>query len=120
MAARSPRHLAERPVRFGKSRPQVVFLAALLSIALLTVVVGIATRDEGSARRGAAPATTAQRGGGGAAATTAPAGEQVRPTPGNLLQGADFERDLAGWTPLGGARLQRVEGGPRPVRSDRG
>jgi hypothetical protein len=110
MAARSPRHLAERPVRFGKSRPQVVFLAALLSIALLTVVVGIATRDEGSARRGAAPATTAQRG-GGATATTAPAGAQIRPTPGNLLQGADFERDLAGWTPLGGARLQRVEGG---------
>jgi hypothetical protein len=107
MAARSPRHLAERPVRFGKSRPQVVFLAALLSIALLTVVVGIATRDEGSARRGAAPATTAQRSGG----ATAPAGEQVRPTPGNLLQGADFERDLAGWTSLGGARLQRVEGG---------
>jgi hypothetical protein len=96
-------------MRFGKSRPQVVFLTALLSIALLTVLVVIATRDEGSAPRGAAPATTAQRGGGGATATTA--GEQIRPTPGNLLQGTDFERDLAGWTSLGGARLQRVEGG---------
>ena len=111
MAASSPRHLAERPVRFGRSRPRVVFLAALLSIALLTLVIGIATRGEGPARRGAAPATTAQRGRGAATATTEPAGEQIRPTPGNLLQGADFERDLAGWIPLGGARLQRVEGG---------
>jgi hypothetical protein len=110
MAARSPRHLAERPVRFGRSRPQVVFLAALASIALLTLVIGLATRGEEPAPRGAAPATTAQ-GGRGGAATTAPAGQPIRPTPGNLLQGGDFERDLAGWTPLGGARLQRVQGG---------
>jgi len=111
MAARPPRHLAERPVRFGRPRPQVVFLAALASIALLTLVIGLATRDEAPAPRGAAPATTAQRGGGGATVTTAPAGKPIRPTPGNLLQGGDFERDLAGWAPLGGARLQRVEGG---------
>jgi hypothetical protein len=110
MAARSPRHLADRPVRYGRPRPQVVFLAAVASIALLTLVIGLATRGEAPAPRGAAPATTAQRG-GGAATTTAPAGKPIRPTPGNLLQGGDFERDLAGWTPLGGARLRRVEGG---------
>jgi hypothetical protein len=110
MAARPPRHLAERPLRLGGSRPQLVFLAALLSIALVTVAVALVTRGE--APPGAAPATTAQGGrGGGATTTTAAAGAQVRPTPGNLLQGADFERDLAGWAPLGGARLQRVEGG---------
>jgi hypothetical protein len=110
MAARPPRHLAERPLRLGGSRPQLVFLAALLSIALVTVAVALVTRGE--APPGAAPATTAQGGrGGGATTTTAAAGAQVRPTPGNLLQGADFERDLAGWTPLGGARLERVEGG---------
>jgi hypothetical protein len=110
MAARSPRHLAERPVRFGRPRPQLVFLAALASIALLTLVIGLATRDEAPAPRGTAP-TTARRGGGGATVTTAPAGEPIRSTPGNLLQGGDFERDLAGWAPLGGARLERVEGG---------
>jgi len=111
MAARPPRHLAERPVRLGGSRPQVVFLAALLSIAIVTVAIALVTRDEGPASGGAAPATTAERGRGGATTTTATAGAQVRPTPGNLLQGADFERDLGGWTPLGGASLQRVEGG---------
>jgi hypothetical protein len=110
MAARPPRHLAERPLRLGGSRPQLVFLAALLSIALVTVAVALVTRDAPPPPPGAAPATTAQ-GGGGATTTAAAAGAQVRPTPGNLLQGADFERDLAGWAPLGGARLQRVEGG---------
>ena len=112
MAARSPRHLAERPVRLGGSRLQMLLLAALLSIAVVTVAIALVSRDEGHAPRGAAaPATTAERGGGGVTTTTASAGAQVRPTPGNLLQGADFERDLAGWTPLGGASLQRVEGG---------
>ena len=111
MAARSPRHLAERPVRFGRPRPQLVFLAALASIALLTLVIGLATRDEAPAPRGAAPATTAAQGGRGGPATTAPAGKPIRSTPGNLLQGGDFERDLAGWAPLGGARLERVQGG---------
>jgi hypothetical protein len=110
MAARPPRHLAERPVRSGRLRPQVVLLAALLSIALLTLLVGLTTRGEAPAPRGAAP-STAQGGRGGPATTAAPAGKPIRPTPGNLLQGGDFERDLAGWTPLGGARLQRVEGG---------
>jgi hypothetical protein len=111
MAARPPRHLADRPLRLSASRPQLVFLAALLSIVLVTVAVALVTRDEAPAPTGAAPATA--QGGRGAAATTttAAAGAQVRPTPGNLLQGADFERDLAGWAPLGGARLQRVEGG---------
>lgn len=111
MAARPPRHLAERPVRYGRPRVQILFLVALASIALLTLVVGLATRGEAPAPRGTAPATTAQRGGGGATVTTTPAGKPVRSTPGNLLQGGDFERDLAGWAPLGGARLQRVEGG---------
>jgi len=111
MAARPPRHLAERPLRLAGSRPQVVFMAALVSIALVTVAIALVTRDEAPAPSGAAAATTAERGRGGATATTATTGAQVRPTPGNLLQGADFERDLAGWTPLGGARLQRVEGG---------
>jgi hypothetical protein len=110
MAARPPRHLAEPPLRFGGSRLQMLFVAALLSIALVTVAVAVVTRDEAPAPRGAAPATTAQ-GGRGATTTTATAGAQVRPTPGNLLQGADFERDLAGWAPLGGASLRRVEGG---------
>jgi hypothetical protein len=112
MAARPPRHLAEPPLRLGGLRPQVVFVAALLSIALVTVVIALVTRDQAPAPRRAAPATTAPGGRGGATTpTTAPAGGQIRPTPGNLLQGADFERDLAGWAPLGGTRLQRVEGG---------
>jgi hypothetical protein len=111
MAARPPRHLAERPLRLSGSRVQLLFLAALLSIALLTVAVALVTRDEAPAPGGAAPATTAPGGRDRAATTTTAAGAQVRPTPGNLLQGADFERDLAGWAPLGGARLQRVEGG---------
>jgi hypothetical protein len=110
MATRPPRHLAERPLRLGGSRPQVVFVAALLSIALVTVAIALVTRGE-APPPGAAPATTAQGGRGGATTTTATPGAQVRPTPGNLLQGADFERDLAGWAPLGGASLQRVEGG---------
>ena len=109
MAARSPRHLADRPVRVRRSRPQVVFLVALLSIVVVTVAIALAA-GQGPARRGAAPATTPPPG-RAATTTTAAAGRQIRPTPGNLLQGADFERDLAGWTPLGGARLERVEGG---------
>jgi hypothetical protein len=112
MAARPPRHLAERPLRLGGSGLQLLFVAALLSIALLMVLIALVTRDEAPASRGAAPAATAPGGRGGAATTTtATAGAAVRPTPGNLLQGADFERDLAGWAPLGGANLQRVEGG---------
>jgi hypothetical protein len=110
MAARPPRHLAEPPLRL-RLRVQKLFVAALLSIALVTAVIALVTRDQAPAPRGAAPATTAPGGRGGAIPTTAAAGAEVRPTPGNLLEGADFERDLAGWAPLGGARLQRVEGG---------
>jgi hypothetical protein len=115
MAARSPRHLADRPRRTGVSL-RVVFLAALLSLALVTAIIALATREAGDAgRRPPTPATSPPRGGATtpptAAATTAAAAPTTRPTPGNLLQGADFERDLAGWTPLGGARLERVEGG---------
>jgi hypothetical protein len=107
MAARSPRHLADRPRRTGVSL-RVVFLAALLSLALVTAVIALATGEAGDAgRRAATPATTPPT----AAGATAPAASTTRPTPGNLLQGADFERDLAGWTPLGGASLERVEGG---------
>jgi hypothetical protein len=112
MATRPPRHLADRPLRLAGSRPQFVFLAALLSIALVTVAVALVTRDEAPAPPPPeAPATTAQGGRSGATSTTPAAGAQVRPTPGNLLRGADFERDLAGWAPLGGASLRRVEGG---------
>jgi len=46
MAARPPRHLAERPLRLAGSRPQVVFMAALVSIALVTVAIALVTRDE--------------------------------------------------------------------------
>jgi hypothetical protein len=114
MAARSPRHLAVRPKRNGASL-RVVFLAALLALALLTAVIALAIGEADDAgRRAATPATSAPRATATpttAAATTAPAAPTTRPTPGNLLRGADFERDLAGWTPLGGARLERVEGG---------
>ncbi|HEV3505130.1 MAG TPA: carbohydrate binding domain-containing protein, partial [Actinomycetes bacterium] len=41
---------------------------------------------------------------------TGPAARPI-PTPGNLLADGDFERDLAGWAPLGGAEVERVEGG---------
>jgi hypothetical protein len=107
MAARSPRHLAVRPRRNGVSL-RVVFLAALLALALATAVIALATGD--ARRRAATPATSAPRA-SATPTTAAPAAPATRPTPGNLLQGADFERDLAGWTPLGGATLERVEGG---------
>jgi hypothetical protein len=80
-------------------------------------VIALLTRDTGTARRPAGPATTRAQ----AAATTAPATtgptttgpapQPIRPTPGNLLADGDFERDLGGWTALGGATLQRVQGG---------
>jgi hypothetical protein len=105
MAARSPRHLAERSRRTGVS-PRVVVLAALASLALVTAVLALASGGADDAGRVAGPTTGPPRG-----SATAPAAPTTRPTPGNLLQGADFERDLAGWTPLGGARLERVEWG---------
>jgi Carbohydrate binding domain len=113
MADSAPRHLAEPSKRFGLSPLQQVFLVALVGLAAITAVIALLTRDAGNGgRRAAAPATTA------AAATTtvpastaAPATRPVRPTPGNLLADGDFERDLAGWAPLGGAGVERVEGG---------
>jgi hypothetical protein len=105
MAARSPRHLAERSRRTGVS-PRVVVLAALASLALVTAVLALASGGADDAGRVAGPTTGPPRG-----SATAPAAPTTRPTPGNLLQGADFERDLAGWTPLGGATLRWVEGG---------
>jgi hypothetical protein len=108
MAARAPRHLAEPPRRFGLSPLQRVFLAALVGLAALTAVIALLTRDTGNGgRRAAAPATTRAQPATTAAQTTQP----VRPTPGNLLADGDFERDLAGWAGLGGAKLERVEGG---------
>jgi Carbohydrate binding domain len=108
MAARAPRHLAEPPRRFGLSPLQRLFLAALLGLAALTAVIALLTRDTGNGgRRAAAPATTRAQPATTAAQTTQP----VRPTPGNLLADGDFERDLAGWAPLGGAGVERVEGG---------
>jgi hypothetical protein len=120
MADDAPRHLAEPPRRFGLSPLQQLFLAAMLALAALTAVIALLTRDAGNpTRRAAAPATTATGTTGGpttsttgaASSTTAPAVRPIRPTPGNLLADGDFERDLAGWAPLGGASLERVEGG---------
>ncbi|HEX3213975.1 MAG TPA: carbohydrate binding domain-containing protein [Actinomycetota bacterium] len=117
MDARAPRHLAEPPKRFGLSPLQRVFLAALLGLAAITAVIALLTRDAGNGgRRAAAPATTRAQAAttattAPAATTTAPATRPVRPTPGNLLADGDFERDLAGWAPLGGAQVERVEGG---------
>jgi len=82
----------------------------MLGLAAITAVIALLTRDPATGRRAAGPATTTAP---AAATTTAPVGTAptVRPTPGNLLADGDFERDLAGWAPLGGARLQRVAGG---------
>jgi hypothetical protein len=119
MAERAPRHLAEPARRFGLSPLQRLFLVAMLSLAALSAVIALLTRDTGTGRRGPGPATTrAQAGptapgptGPGGAPTTGPASRPIRPTPGNLLADGDFERDLAGWTAVGGARLERVKGG---------
>jgi hypothetical protein len=122
MAERAPRHLAEPAKRFGLSPLQRLFLVAMLSLAALTAVIALLTRDTGGGRRAARPATTQAQAAATTAttapaatttgpATTAPATRPIRPTPGNLLADGDFERDLAGWAPLGGAKLRRVEGG---------
>jgi hypothetical protein len=110
MADSAPRHLAEPSKRFGLSPLQQLFLVAMLSLAAITAIIALLTRDTGSGvRRAAGPATTrAQAATTTPAATSAPA--TTRPTPGNLLADGDFERDLAGWAPLGGAELARVEG----------
>jgi hypothetical protein len=120
MADSAPRHLAEPSKRFGLSPLQQLFLVAMLSLAAITAIIALLTRDAGSGgRRAAGPATTRAQ-----AATTTPAATSgpattapatsapatTRPTPGNLLADGDFERDLAGWAPLGGAELARVEG----------
>jgi hypothetical protein len=119
MAARAPRHLAEPPKRFGLSPLQQLFLVALVSLAVVTAVIALLTRDAGNGgRRAAVPGTTRAQAAAtattNAAATTtasASAAPAIRPTPGNLLADGDFERDLAGWAPLGGASVERVEGG---------
>jgi len=121
----APRHLAEPPKRFGLSPLQQLFLVAMVSLAALSAVLALLTRDPGAGSRPAAgPATTGARAatttagpaatattGPGATATTVPAARPIRPTPGNLLADGDFERDLAGWTPLAGAEVERVQGG---------
>ena len=122
MADSTPRHLAEPSRRFGLSPLQQVFLVALVSLAAVTAVIALLTRDAGNGgRRAAAPATTRAQAAATATTTTptttpvpastAPATQPIRPTPGNLLADGDFERDLAGWAPLGGAEVERVEGG---------
>jgi hypothetical protein len=109
MADRVPRHLAQPARRFGLSPLQQLFLAAMLGLAAVTAVIALVTRDPGTGR----PAGTATTGARAAAttATTAPAVRPIRPTPGNLLADGDFERDLAGWAPLAGTRVERVRGG---------
>jgi hypothetical protein len=113
MADSTPRHLAEPAKRFGLSPLQQLFLGALLGLAAVTAVIALLARDQGGGGRPAAgPATTPpQAAAGTTTATTAPATRPIRPTPGNLLADGDFERDLAGWSALGQARVERVEGG---------
>jgi len=114
--ASRPRHLAEPIKRFGLSPLQRLFLVAMLSLAAITAVTALLTRDPTAGRRAAAPATTASQHATTAttatgATTTVPAAQPIRPTPGNLLADGDFERDLAGWTALGRAKVDRVQGG---------
>jgi hypothetical protein len=116
MADGAPRHLADPRRRFGLSPLQQLFLVALLALAGITAVVALLSRDAGTGSRPAAgPTTRAQAAATTAATTTTapatPTTRPLRPTPGNLLPDGDFERDLAGWTPLGGAEVERVEGG---------
>ena len=119
MADGAPRHLAEPPRRFGLSPLQQLFLVALLGLAASSAVLALLVREPGTGSRGAAgpaatgaPATTAPgTTAPGATATTVPAARPIRPTPGNLLADGDFERDLAGWTPLAGTEVERVQGG---------
>jgi hypothetical protein len=119
MADSPPRHLAEPPKRFGLSPLQLLFLVAMVGLAVLTAGIALLTRDPEGGRRAAAPATTrspaaATTTTGPASATTtssAPAARPIRPTPGNLLADGDFEHDLAGFAPLAGTRARRVEGG---------
>ena len=120
MADGAPRHLAEPPRRFGLSPLQQLFLVSLLGLAAISAVLALLTRDPGTRSRPAAgPATTGAPTAPGASSTTAagptsttvPAARPIRPTPGNLLADGDFERDLAGWTPLAGAEVDRVAGG---------
>ena len=69
MADSAPRHLAEPSKRFGLSPMQQLFLVALVSLAAITAVIALLTRDAGTGGRPAAgPATTRAQ----AAATTAP------------------------------------------------
>jgi hypothetical protein len=117
----APRHLAEPSKRFGLSPLQQLFLVAMLGLAAVTAAIALLTRDVGSGGRQAAgpaatraqvPATTVTTAPAApTTATGAPTTRPLRPTPGNLLAGGDFERDLAGWAPLGGAGVERVEGG---------
>lgn len=95
-----------------------VVLAAGAAVAV-TVSRGDDSRSIVSELTGTAPGATATTSGG---ATTGPATtatarppsappQPVRPTPGNLLANGDFERDLAGWGPSGGGRIDRVAAG---------
>jgi hypothetical protein len=115
MADSPPRHLAEPPKRFGLSPLQLLFLVAMVGLAVLTAGIALLTRDPEGGRRAAAPATTRSPAAAttttGPATTTAPAARPIRPTPGNLLADGDFEHDLAGFAPLAGTRARRVEGG---------
>jgi hypothetical protein len=115
MADGAPRHLADPRKRFGLSPLQGLFLVALLALAAITAVIALLGRDAGTGSRPAAGPTTRAQATTTAAPTTTttatPTTQPLRPTPGNLLPDGDFERDLAGWTPLGGAEVERVEGG---------
>ena len=113
MADRPPRHLAEPARRFGLSSLQRLFLVAMLSLAAITAVIGVLTREPGSGRRAAGPATTQAQAATTTAttatttgpATTGPATRPIRPTPGNLLADGRSEERRVGkecrsrWSP---------------------
>jgi hypothetical protein len=105
--------LAEPPKRFGRSPLQRLFLVAMLALAAVAAAISLLTREVGTGGgREAAPASTrAQPAAATTTPTSVPAAQPIRPTPGNLLSDGDFERDLGGWTPLGGASVERVGGG---------
>src|SRR6266540_2214064 len=129
-----PRHLApRRQGRAVRSRRWLyagglaLVLAAGVAVAV-TVTRGDDSQSIVSELTGRSPSTP------GATATTSPPttatapapSEPPRPvqrTPGNLLANGDFELDLSGWRPTGGAQVDRVavgHSGAWSVRIDAG
>ena len=82
MADSTPRHLAEPSRRFGLSPLQQLFLVAMLSLAAITAVIALLTRDAGTGgRRAAGPATTQAQAATTATTATAATDHGPRPAP---------------------------------------